>query len=230
MIHDTKSLIVIEGTLANIVRAHERPYGPLRVIAKHVLPQALEIRVVRVGKALVGPAGHAEAELGEDEGRGVALVLHEHEAVEEPVGLLEGAAVAVEEREGDGELVGVPLPDVLARPRAPVDVALGADVREVRRRLRAAHEDEHVRVGLVHARRRLAEEVVPVRAPVERALEEKLADLVAEAHPDHAWLRRCPCSHGLDAVQPVVRVEETTVGGVIPGPLIPPPISISKVA
>lgn len=133
-------------------RAHERPQRPLRVVVEDVVPQALEVPVVVVREAGVGPAGHAEAELGEQQGRGVVLALGEHEAVEEAVRLLQRLAVGLEDGVRDRELVRVPLPHVLARPRAPVDVALGAEVREVRRRLRAAHDDEHVRVRLVHAR------------------------------------------------------------------------------
>ena len=176
----------------------------------------------------MGAPGHAEAELGEDQGRGVSLPLLEHEAVEEAVRLLQQVAVALGERVRHRELVGVPLPHVLARPRAPVDVPLRADVRQVRRRLRAAHEDEYRRVGRVHALRRLAQEVIPVRARVERALEEELADLVAETHADHAGLVLRPRGHRLDALEPVVGVEVTAVCGVVAGPLVPPPVSIGQ--
>lgn len=230
MVHDAEALVVIDGALADVVRAHEGPDGPLGVVAQDVFAEALEVGVVGVREAHVVAAGHAEAELGEDQGRGVGPALLEDEAVKEPVRVLQGAAGALGEGVRHRELVRVPLPHVLARPRAPVDVALGPDVRQVRRRLRPAHQDQHVRVRLVHARRRLPEEVVPVLPPVERPLEEEFADLVAEPHPDHARLRIGPRRHRLDAIQPVVRVEETTVGGVVASSFIPPSIPISKAA
>lgn len=230
MVHDAERLVGVDGALADVVRAHERPQGPLRVVAEDVVPQAPEVPVVVVGEAHVGPAGHAEAELGQQQGRGVGLALRQHEAVVQPVRLLQRLAVRLEERVRHRELVRVPLPHVLARPRAPVDGALGAQVREVRRRLRAAHDDEHVRVRPVHARRRLPEVVVPVRPPVERALQEELADLVAEPHPDHARLRGRPRGHGLETVQPVVRVEEATVGRGITVTFVPPSIPIREAA
>lgn len=65
MIHDTEALVIINLSLTDIIRAHERPDSPLGVIAQDILSQALEIRIVSIAQAIVGPSGHPEAELGE---------------------------------------------------------------------------------------------------------------------------------------------------------------------
>lgn len=124
----------------------------------------------------------------------------------------------------------MPFPYVLSLPPAPIDVALRAYVYKVRRRLRAAHDDEQVRVRLVHALRGVPEEVVPVLAPVESALRQELADLVPQAHADDARLRDGPRGYGLETPEPVVRVEEPAVGFRVPGPFVPPPVPVREVA
>lgn len=72
--------------------------------------------------------------------------------------------------------------------------------------------------------------VVPVLAAVESALSEELADLVAHAHAHDALVALGPRRHGLQAREPLVRLEEPRVIIVVTGRLGPPPVAVVEVA
>ena len=119
-VEDAVALVEVSRTFADVVGAHDAPDGPLAVVGDEVFAEAVEVLLVLVREAIVGSARHAEAELGEDQGRSVFAALLEHKAVIEPVLVLGEAAVGAAVREIHREAVRVPLPHVLPRPVRPV--------------------------------------------------------------------------------------------------------------